>query len=156
MPITREVRDPDRLAMTSSDLGCLTAAEKLFLWRHRQRSKNGQLLGQNGDRMSQEEAAELLGISWSAYNKLENGFRAYISADELEVFLHALEPIRPTVGELCLIARRRSGRFLSDVEREVGVSRPRYHKMERAGDAAIVSFWADRGFAFPLFTSSTI
>ena len=170
MSITREIRDPDRLADPARyDLGQLTAAERLFLWRHRQKATNGRLLGRNGSSMNQAEAAAHLGIGPKLYNKLENGgkvelrttfdcskptspgqiiVRLYAGEDATHL-IEALGPIEPATGELCFLARRRSGQMLMTLERELGVSRPRYHELERTGDPAMVRFWEARGFRFP-------
>jgi hypothetical protein len=171
MSITREIRDPDRLDDAGRfDLGRLTSAERLFLWRHRQKVTNGRLLGRNGSSMSQAEAAAHLGIRPKLYNKLENGGKIELSttldcsklasSEELVVqlsaakndvssLLTALGPLEPSTGELCFLARRRSGQLLMTLERELGVSRPRYHEFERAGDPVMVRFWEERGFRFP-------
>lgn len=159
MSITREIRDPDRLADPARyDLGQLTAAERLFLWRHRQKSKNGRVLGRNGSSMNQAEAAETLGISPKLYNALENGsnFRLSGTLDEVPEQYRAilgvaggLRDLTFSTGELCFLARRRSGQMLMTLERELGVSRPRYHDLERAGDPAMIRFWEARGFRFP-------
>jgi transcriptional regulator with XRE-family HTH domain len=131
------------------DLGRLTASEELVLWRFRQRSTNGRLFGRVGAGMSQAEAAAALGISRATYTRLEDGGSPRLSAQAAKTLLTALGPLRPTTGELCFIARRRSGLYLSEVESRVGVSRPRYHELERAGEETIVAFWEDRGFKFP-------
>lgn len=149
--ITREVRAPERLTdPTRFDLGRLTAAERLFVWRHRQKSTNGCLLGRNGSAMNQSEAAQRLGIDIGAYSKLENGQqRTRLSADEVVGLLEALGPFELSIGELCFLARRRSGQMLMTLEREIGVSRPRFHELERVGDPVIIGFWEARGFRFP-------
>ena len=150
MPITREIRDETRLNdPCRHDLGTLTAAEKLFVWRHRRKSTSGRFLGRNGPAMSQAEAAEHLGIGPGRYNNLENGLRTGLSAGDAERLIGALGPLAPTVGELCFLARRRSGHLLMTLERELGMSRPRFHELERAGDPAMVRFWAARGYRFP-------
>ena len=150
MSITREVRDPDRLADPCRfDLGRLTAADRLFLWRHRQKTTCGRLLGRNGSSMNQIEAAARIGIGPKLYNKLENGLHTRLSAEEASSLLEALGPLVPTTGELCFLARRRSGTLLMSLERALGVSRPRYHELERAGDPAMIQFWQERGFRFP-------
>ncbi len=150
MSITREIRDPDRLADPClRDLGRLAAAERLFLWRHRQRATNGRLLGRNGSSMNQVEAAERLGIGPKLYNKLENGLHSRLSAEEASSLLEALGPLVPTAGELCFLARRRSGQLLMTLERELGASRPYYHALERAGAPSMIRFWEDHGFRFP-------
>lgn len=150
MPITREIRTESRLNdPTRYDLTVLTAAEKLFVWRHRIKSTNGRLLGRNGPRFSQIEAAAQLGIKLITYRSLEDGLRTALSAEDVERLTVALEPLDPTAAELCLLARRRSGRVLGTIESELGVSRPRFHELERVGDAAIIRYWEERGYVFP-------
>ncbi len=159
MSITREIRDPDRLADPCRyDLSRLTAAERLFLWRHRQKTTCGRLLGRNGSSMNQVEAAKKLGISAKLYNNLENGAQFHLTGTleevpkeyrtVLEVF-EGLRDITFTAGELCFLARRRSGALLTTLERAFGVSRPHYHALERAGAPDMVRFWEERGFRFP-------
>lgn len=128
----------------------MSAAEKLFVWRHRTKSISGRLLGCNGPRMSQAEAAAALGVSRVIYGKLESGLRTALSADDVERLAAALEPLLPTLGELCHLARRRSGKLLITIEHALGVSRPRFHELERAGDTSIVQFWENCGFRFPI------
>ena len=149
MPITRLVRSPERLARVELDLGRPSAAERLFLWRHRQRATNGRLLGRNGAGMSRVEAAVILGISDRAYGKLENGLRTAMLAEETEGLLRALRPLHPTHAELGLLARRRSGQMLAELQRRLGVNRSTYHVLERAGDPRIVADWEEQGFRFP-------
>jgi transcriptional regulator with XRE-family HTH domain len=150
MPITREVRTEPRLADPGRyDLTALTAAERLFVWRHRQKTRSGRLLGRAGSAMSQAEAAAELGVSRGLYGKLENGLRSSLSAEEVESLATALEPLNPTLGELCFLARRRSGELLTALEKEVGVSRPQFHELERAGAAVILRLWMFRGYRFP-------
>ena len=98
--------------------------------------------------MNQAEAAAHLGINPGRYNNLENGLRTGLSAEEAERLAAPLN-LDPVPGELCFIARRRSGLLLSTIERELGVSRPRFHELERAGAAMVLRHWATRGFLFP-------
>lgn len=150
MSITREIRAPDRLNdPTRFDLGYLTAAERLFIWRHRQMATNGRLLGRNGSMMNQAEAAARLGLGRRLYSRLENGQRTLLSAEDVKTLAEGLEPMKPSRAELCFLARRRSGQLLGDIEREVGVSRPWFHRMEREGDPTIIQYWEKRGFRFP-------
>jgi hypothetical protein len=156
MPITREVRDEARLADPNRyDLTTITASEKLFLWRHRQRTTSGRTLGRVGGAMRQAEAAAHLGISPGVYNSLENGIGVVLSAGEIERLMAPLGPLYPTVGELCFLARRRSGLTLKQLEDKIvvkdriGISRPWFHDLERAGAPEMVDFWRDRGYKFP-------
>lgn len=131
------------------DLSELTASERLVLWRYRQRATNGRLLGRSGSSMSQSEAAACLGISPGSYARLEEGGATALSANEMSGLLAALGPLRPSLGELCLIARRRAGVTLTDMENALGVSRPWFHKLERAGDGTVVAYWCGQGYEFP-------
>lgn len=159
MPITREVRDPERLADPARfDLGQLTAAERLFLWRHRQPSPSGRLLGRDGRWMSQREAAAFLDVDYKLYGQLENGGQLRLAGtiDEIPTLrrelldvVEGLTDLEPTIGELCFLARRRSGNLLMTIEREMKISRPQYHEMERAGHPWVVQYWEERGYRFP-------
>lgn len=148
---TMSVLDTDRY-----DLGTLTDAETLWLWRHRQLAMNGRLMGRSGPvmpigrygaAMSQREAANALGISEKEYVTLEHGQANNVSA-VVVALAQPLEPLTPTIAELCQIARRRSGELLIDVYESVNLSRPTYLRAERLGDPRIVAFWEDRGFSF--------
>jgi DNA-binding XRE family transcriptional regulator len=99
--------------------------------------------------MSQEEAASRLGLSVSAYAALELGYATALRADEVMSLIGPLGPLNPTVGELCVLARRRSGENVHQVTEAIGYSRVSYFRFERDGDPRVVSFWEDRGFRFP-------
>ena len=153
MPITREIRDPRRLA--DRDLAQLSGAERLFLWRHRQPPPTGRSVdrfgrsGRAGGAMSQVEAAKLLGMSKGAYNKLENDLRTPLSVEDVRHLVGAISFAQPTPAELCLIARRRSGLRLSQIEREAQVSRQWFLELEKLGNPRVIDFWTARGFSFP-------
>lgn len=140
---------PTRWMMPTDDLSELTPAEALWLWRHRQRAADGRVLGRSGSAMSQDEAARALGITVKTYRTLELGGSASLSAVDVRAMSAALGPLRPTVGELCVIARRRSGMSLSAVVELSGVSRPWYLRLERNGDPSVVEMWESKGFKFP-------
>lgn len=131
------------------DLGHLTIRELLWVWRRRQLATNGRLFGRSGSRMSQREAAEALGLSAQAYRLLERGDTGTLSAAEVATIAEPIDRLEPTTGELCQIARRRSEELLVDVYESVGLSRPYYLRLERAGEARAVAFWEERGFRFP-------
>lgn len=139
------VLDPDRF-----DLGRRTAAEDLWLWRHRQLTTTGRVLGKCGAAMGQVEAAAHLGLSISAYSTLEQGRQTLLSADEARALAEVLGPLSPDRGELCVLARRRSGENLAAVTEAAGVTRPTYLRAERDGEPRIVALWEERGFRFPL------
>ena len=138
------VLDADRF-----DLGSLTDAERLFLWRLRQVSQRGSTFGRAGAAMGQDEAAREVGLSHGAYRAIETGLGATVSAVEVARTAEPIEDLEPTVGEMCRVARRRSGELLVDVYEAVGYSRPYYLRLERAGDPRVVAHWEDRGFRFP-------
>lgn len=154
MPLTKprggSIVDPD-----AYDLERLAAHERLWLWRHRQRSNRPKAVrGPRYDAPSQAEMAERLGISRGSYAQLEAGGRGRLSAEELAsvVGTRAFATLVPTVPELCLIARRRSGLEMIEVRDALGgegFSRPRLLKKEARGDATLVAFWEGRGFRFP-------
>lgn len=134
------------------DLTAITAAEELFLWRLRRRATNGRLLGRTGPAQSQAEAAEAIGLSQQAYSRLETGGAVVMDAGqvlELIEYLAANGRLKPTLGELCMLARRRTNLQLSELEVALSVSRPVFHRRERAGDESVVAFWESRGFSFP-------
>lgn len=143
-----------------TDVTKLTAAERLVLWRYRQHATNGRLLGRSGAALTQSEAAARLGISGGTYARLEEGASSSMSADEISGLLAALGPLLPSRGELCFIARRRSGAKLQEVldsfnrapsESAEGeaISRPWFHQLERAGDQRVITHWESQGFKFP-------
>lgn len=159
MTITREIRTEKRLNDPNRfNLGLLSPGEKLFIWRHRQLAASGRTIGRNGAAMNQSEAAASLGLTTALYAKLEIGQKIKLSGDvedlldvagELGQKLRPAVELKPTRGELCFLARRRSGTLLMTLERALGVSRPRYLELERAGNDAIVEYWSNRGYRFP-------
>lgn len=131
------------------DLRVVSAAERLILWRYRQRTLSGREKGRVGSAMSQPEAAVRLGVGRSAYRRLESGGRVKLGATEMVALGTVATSIEPTTGELCYLARRRSKRLLMGIERELGVSRPTLYEMERAGHPAVVKMWEHAGYVFP-------
>lgn len=128
------------------DLSRLTPGEILYLWRKRKPSRSGRVFGRNGSSFSMAEAATELGVSPGEYSRGE--------LDEAPLAGITLPTIEPTLPELCLIARRRSGLTLTDVERLLHVSRPILHRMEREGNSRVVQLWTARGFAFSCLLQS--
>lgn len=151
MPITRHrlVHELD------PDLTCLSAAERLFLWRHRRRhAERGRSRASTGPRpgaaMNQPEAADFLRVGRSAYTALEAGDRTRLSAADLNALAAAIDSVgEPTTGELCFIARRRTARPLAELCAALAVSKPRFHELERDGDPAVVAYWEATGLRFP-------
>ena len=153
MPLGKPIINPlaELMPEDPHDLTELTPAENLWLWRHRQRATNGRLLGKAGSAMNQDEAARALGISTASYRALELGGSTSLSAVDVRALFAALGPLRPTVGELCITARRRSGMPLSAAVEMAGVSRPHYLKLEREGDPSVVELWESRGYRFKAY-----
>ena len=99
--------------------------------------------------MSQNEAAALLGLTPTEYTKMETGKNDELTENHLASIYNGLEPL-PTTAELCEIARRRSGLSLATLQAEVGgISKPTFHKLERAAHPDIVDIWLRRGYIFP-------
>ena len=132
--------------MGDPDLTQLTQGEKLVLWRRRQPSVSGATTGNGAGCLNQRDAAARLGVLQSVYWKAERD-RA-----EQRIMLALLERTKPhrppTIGELCLIARRRSGMFLSTIEAALGISRPILMRMEAQADKRLMTFWRQHGFQF--------
>lgn len=135
MPITRELRTV--CLVDRFDLTRLSRAERLFVWRHR-RSEPGKIA-----------AAIELGLPVRRYAQLETGELTRLTLDQLPAVARAISDVEPTRGELCFLARRRSGLTLKIIENELDVSRPTFYEMERSGHAAVVRYWENRGFVFP-------
>lgn len=131
------------------DLRTVSAAELLTLWRYRETTESGRSKGRIGDALTQPEAAARLGLGRTVYRRLEGGGRVSLDADRVRAIGATIASVEPTVGELCFLARHRSKRLLSSIERELGVSRPTFYEMERSGHPAVVRLWTRAGFAFP-------
>lgn len=156
----KSVLDPARF-----DLGCLTPSEQLWVWRRRQLSTDGRILGRSGTGMSQAEAAASLGMRTQDYRALEVGETLPDdAAPQIRALLTALGSLRAAPSELCRIARRREGmnlreasvaagwyaaRNIETATDAVGWSHVHYLATERVGDPALVRFWEDRGYRFP-------
>lgn len=99
--------------------------------------------------MSQNEAATTLGVNSRVYARLEQGLATALTAEDLAGLLAALGPLRPTMGEFCFVARRRSGMDMNSLTAALGVSRPWFYKLEFGADNTMVNYWEGRGFRFP-------
>lgn len=119
------------------DLSRLTEGERLWLWRVSQPEPAG---GWPRRVMSQETAAARFGIRYGAYVALEKD-RGHAEVD--------VDPPTPTVGQLCQLARRRSGEGPQIVARDMGVTRVTIWTWETIGSPRLVAYWHGRGFAFP-------
>ena len=130
-----------------SDLTIITPGERLFLWRHRQ---NSRLRGWS--RWSRKyRNGSVLSVRNAAY-ELRVGERKYIEMEKDRAPIDGLEWLRIgniTLGERCLLARRRSGALLTEICHNIGVSRPKFHELEKIGDPRVISYWRSYGFRFP-------
>lgn len=113
------------------DLREVTAAERLFIYRHR-------------EGMNQTVMARELGISSGLYAQLEGGGRGTLDVETALPLAVAVMMVVPTLPERCLLARRRSGLSIKEVQAMAGVSRPTYYARELSGVAA--DLWRARGF----------
>ena len=98
--------------------------------------------------MSQAEAAAQLG-SQSAqwYSDAERG--ALPDRDVRALLAQANhDDTEPSPGEMCALARRRSGTPLGAVCISYGASRTTYLERERGGESSVVLHWRERGFIF--------
>jgi transcriptional regulator with XRE-family HTH domain len=142
-----------RYPSSNYNLRDLDVSENLWLWRHRQRSDVGPARGRprNGA-MNQTEAAKCIGLSTQQYSKLENGEAAMLDANKLAQLCHkhsSFAVTNPSVGELCFLARRRSGLSIREVSRQLKMSNVSYNKHEAAGDPRVRDFWMQQGYQFP-------
>ena len=136
------------------DLGDRSVAEELWLWRHRQQSDAGAARGRRAGSMGLPEAAERLGINASQLQKLEHGDAVLVNADELSEMIdweiwQEIDEHEPGLGELCFLARRRSGTPIKDAAAALGVTTTTYAKWEMEGDERVVYLWFKRGYRFP-------
>lgn len=91
------------------------------------------------------EAAALAGVSRHAYAETErdrNSGHAPFKTGLKRV-------LKPSVGLLLALARRRSGLGLAGLAKAGSVSRVTVHAWERAGRGELVRFWEKRGYKFP-------
>ncbi len=125
----------------------------MVLWRHRQGDDDpsewrSRVHGGGRVSISRDEAATRLGIRPLVFHRLESDRRTPMSVEDATRLAEALDPIVPTLGESCFLARRRSGLTLSEICDLIGVTRPTFYLMERDGDLALVRLWQKRGFVF--------
>ena len=105
------------------DIGRLTEAEKLFLWRRR--------LG-----LTQMEAAIKLGVSTDQIWTWEDG--------NMKIPMPTINVVSPNDVEICVLKRRRANMTQKEVAKQLKVSRLWVNKME-SGDVSVdrlVSFWS--------------
>lgn len=93
----------------------------------------------------------VLSLKDAAY-ELHIGERRYIAMEKDRAPIGELVWLRVpniTDGERCLLARRRSGLSLTVICQRIGVSRPKFHELEKTGDPKVITFWRRYGFRFP-------
>lgn len=137
---------PDR-----TDLTFVTESEKLRLWRYRQSRTDvgiSRPVGRGGYALSQPDAAEILDVTIADLRDAEAGWEPK-GEGALEKIRLAIAEIDPSLPELCMLARWRSGESLDDVSTAVGASRPHLLLLERTADPRVVRFWESREFRFP-------
>lgn len=112
--------------MIDLDLRRLTPAERLWLWRR--------LAG-----LTQAAAAGRLRVPLRSYQRAEAGNTGCIAPPRAP---------RPSPGDLCALARRRSGLSLREAARRLGVSHVTLLAREGRGDQQLVLAWESLGFRF--------
>jgi len=129
------------------NLSDITDGELLWLWRHRQRYR---LRGYS--RMSREfRRGSAFSIDAMAF-ELRIGRKRYLDMENDRVPVNGLVQLRSKdveLGELCHLARRRSGLTVIEICDDLAVSAPKFYELEAAGDPVIVGYWHDLGFRFP-------
>lgn len=135
----------------SMDLRQMTDAERIWLWRRRQRNTTGRARGRGGLRMSFGEAAARLHLATSLYTAAENGTDR--SAERMVI--EAIDAVGETVrgraspAEMCALARRRAAEPLEDLCRALGgVSKPTFFAREKEGSPELIDLWRARGYDF--------
>lgn len=108
------------------DLTDRTLGEEIWLWRRRQPALNGRAFGKIGATMSQEEAASILGIDYQLLVGLEEEESAVLDRTTSESLVAMLTGA-PTPGELCRLARRRSGLTLDEAAAGLNISKVTLH-----------------------------
>lgn len=111
----------------------LTAGESLWLWRTRQG-------------WSQKAAARYLRLSRIPLVQMELDRRDLLPMSVLGTAMSGSTHI--SVGEMCRLARRRSGVDLRRVAKRAGVSHMTVLKWERTCNPRLRTYWRGRGFTF--------
>jgi len=134
----------------NKDLGLLSTAEELWLWRIRQPMR--QIIERPFQRrhrheMSRREAAKFLGISLERYTHLERGQRVQMAIDEMPA-LAFLRMERPEMSlrEQLWLARRRSGLLIREIAHQIGVSHQTVLSREDNATRSLIDYWASKGF----------
>src|SRR5271166_172699 len=149
----------------SRDLLVRTDAERAWMWRMAQPVDPEGRARRVANHMTQQEAATLLGISRAGYKQLEDGRKVRLEVDfdtvattnsqfDLAALRSILQKIteaaEPTLGQLCALARRRSGRRIGDLAAELGTTRVTYLTWENESDPRLVEWWRDQGYTLPI------
>jgi hypothetical protein len=133
------------------DLTKLSLCERVWMWRRRRPSPSGRT-GGSGAFMSKAEAAGYLAVDYDEYSEAEESDGAALPVIEMIRSLGG-EDLPPrtamlTPGEMCALARRRSGTGVNELCRELCITRPTYYLKERIGASEVMRMWERRGFTF--------
>jgi len=114
---------------TNKDLTDQTFGEQLWLWRRREGIK-------------QVHAAARFGLGRTSYWLRET--------DQIEFELPRWwrYGVEPSVGDLCALARRRTGLSLRRTAARMGISHVILLRREAASHPDLRAFWEGRGFRF--------
>ena len=136
------------LGVSEMNLRRLTPSERIWLWRRRRPSTTGRVLGRGGSRMSMGEAAAHLNLPTATYVAAESGNDPDIVQIVLDLLGDDVKQ-RPSVAELCALARRRSRVEVDDLCRAMGgISRPTFFARETEGSPELIDLWRARGYEF--------
>lgn len=114
--------------MLNRDLTKRTQAEEVWLWR---RSKG----------YTMRRAAKALGVGrTSLWKRLKENTALPRPAPRV---------LNPSLPLILALARRRYGRGLKPLAKELGVSHMTLLKWEARGEEALVGWWCRRGWRFP-------
>lgn len=112
--------------MANGALNVRTPGEELWIWRR--------AMG-----FDQAQAGQYFYISEDAYWRAESDIGKKLDP----------EPVEPTLGDLCALARRRHGLTMHATARLLGMSHVTLAKRERAGCRELVKAWKGLGYRFP-------
>jgi hypothetical protein len=153
-------RPPPKEGGDRFDLSSLTTAERLWIWRRRHPSQTrrassgkGGGYGRGGAKMSANEAAAMLGVKPDAYCAAENGEDSdWVWSTVLSLENPVIKPVacdHLTLPEKCALARRRSGREISEICASLGgISKPTFLKRETVASPEIIEMWQTLGYRF--------
>jgi hypothetical protein len=98
--------------------------------------------------LSQAEAAARLGVGVRFYHDAEADRLTSCNVKALLAATYEVSLPEPTRGELCALARRRSGLRLPTIAADLGITHLTYLRWERTGQPGVVTYWTNRGFTF--------